>query len=116
MQISGEAYGRLGRLTISGKSEEEESALSSDFFCPRANRMSFQRERERTRNDAAPVIRNFIWEGNESGGGRDWFSPLLFLFGYTEEAEGLEKNARMECARFFDESCDSWGEVLMKLC
>lgn len=105
-------------LAISGKSEEEESALSSDFFCPRANRMSFQRERERerTRNDAAPVIRNFIWEGNESGGGRDWFSPLLFLFGYTEEAEGLEKNARMECARFFDESCDSWGEVLMKLC
>lgn len=74
-----------------------------------------ERERERTRNDAAPVIRNFIWEGNESGGGRDWFSPLLFLFGYTEEAEGLEKNARMECARFFDESCDSWGEVLMKL-
>lgn len=46
-QISGEAYGRLGRLAISGKSEEEESALSSDFFCPRANRMSFQRERER---------------------------------------------------------------------
>lgn len=37
------------------------------------------------------MIRNFIWEGNESGGGRDWFSPLLFLFGYTEEAEGLEK-------------------------
>lgn len=34
-------------LAISGKSEEEESALSSDFFCPRANRMSFQRERER---------------------------------------------------------------------
>lgn len=68
-------------LAISGKSEEEESALSSDFFCPRANRMSFQRERERegTRNDAAPVIRNFIWEGNESGGGRDWFSPSFFF-------------------------------------
>lgn len=48
---------------------------------PSCYRMSFQRERERerTRNDAAPVIRNFIWEGNESGGGRDWFSPSFFF-------------------------------------
>lgn len=27
------------------------------------------------------MIRNFIWEGNESGGGRDWFSlPPPFSF------------------------------------
>ena len=35
------------------------------------------------------MIRNFIWEGNESGGGRDWFS-LPFLFGYMEEVGGKE--------------------------
>lgn len=35
------------------------------------------------------LIRNFIWEGNESGGGRDWFFSY-----YMEEVQGLEKNAR----------------------
>lgn len=48
--------------------------------------------------------------GEEEEIGFLFFLLLLFLLGYiyiyVEEVQGLEKNARVECVRFFDESRD----------
>lgn len=73
----------------------------------RGNRMSFCRKRGgETRNDAAPDSQFHM--------GRKWKwrrKRLVFFLLY-----GRSSRTGKECARFFDESCDRWGEVLIEFC